>query len=828
MFFRFAAILLTPVAAAAASFILNPSFELNYNPTAPGYSTINNWTGGSGVNQITGPFHNGGTPIPDNVRVAFQQGAGSMSQAVGGLTAGKRYWIQFYYDARACCGGTIDISVQWNGAVLDTITNVQPSSGGAPYKFRNVPLEAAAAGGTLSFVTSAIGDATVNYDAVTIVQRDLGNAILMNPGFEASGDAAGVPVAGWTIAGTAGINRSPAGTFANNGANPEQDHVVFLRNQNSSISQTVTGLVPGEVYTVSAAINARTGNTPVLRMSAQGAVLSEAAVTPAGGTAAYVIRTAGFTASAPSALIRFTQTAAGDQTVLLDDIKVTGIVQDPLPCLGLAPARLELSAGTQGQVNVTVPAQLLVFPPPGGVSVTLRSPNPLVARIPSGIDDVITLTWANGDPLTKSFLVEAVAPGSVQLDVLNAATLCVDKVVSVAVTTQLVRNPSFEIDAVPGGAGYGGISAWDSNSVFTGLNRAGMPFLDNGAVPDGLQVAFMQGDAVLSQMIAGLVPGKSYWLQCRYNARTGGSVPAAMRFGGTQIGVIAPFTPAGGANAFYTVTVPFTPAVSSGLLEIAATPGGDATLLLDAVTVVPRGAGEIILQNPGFDASGRLAYPGYAGASPVAGWTLTGGAGLNSDGVGPFTDNGDAPEQEMVLFIQNPGTAAQPISGLVPGGTYTLAYAVNARNCCSPGDTPYSITYGTTVLMSEAIAPVGTGPYHQRYKVFTAPAAGGVLTFNAPAAGGDHSLLLDNIRVIPGDADPGNAPVPLSSTIFAGNALRLTWPATAPAGMRLQSSLSLLSGSWLDVTVPAVIEGAGYSVYEPMDDTRRFYQLLKP
>ena len=828
MYLRFLFFLLAPAMTGAASFVLNPSFELNYEPVFPGYSTINNWNGGSGVNQSGGPFHNGSTPIPDNARVAFQQGGGTMSQAITGLTPGKRYWIQFHYDARACCGGTIDIGVQWNGGVLDTIANVQPSTGGAPYKFRNVPLEATAAGGTLAFVTAAIGDATVNYDAVTIVQRDVGNAILVNPGFEASGDAAAVPIAGWTITGTAGINRSPAGTFANNGANPEQDHVVYLRNQNSSIRQTVAGLVPGEVYTVSAAINARTGNTPMLRISAQGASLSEAAVTPVGGTAAYTIRAATFTAAAPSALIEFTQTAAGDQTVLLDDIRITGIVQDPLPCLGLAPTRLELSAGAQGQVNVTVPAQLFAFPPAGGVQVTMRSPNPLVARIPSGIDDVITLTWTNGDPLTKSFLVEAVAPGAVQLEVLNSATLCVDRVVMVAVTTQLVRNPSFEIDPVPSGVGYGSISAWNSNSVLTGLNRAGMPFLDNGAVPDAAQVAFMQGDAVLSQTIAGLVPGQNYWIQCRYNARTGGSISAVIRFGGTQIGTIPPVTPVGGTDAFYTITSPFTPAASSGLLEFATTVVGDATLLLDAVTIVPRGAGEIILQNPSFDASGRIAYPGYAGNSPVAGWTLTGGAGLNSDGAGPFTDNGDAPEQEMVLFIQNAGTAAQTISGLAPGATYTLSYAVNARNCCTAGETPYTITYGATTLMNESIAPVGAGPYHQRYKVFTAPAASDVLSFNSTNTAGDHSLLLDNIRVMPGDVDPGNALIPLSATVFAGNALRLVWPATAPAGMRLQSSRTLQAGSWLDVTVPAVIEGPDYTVYEPMDDPRRFYQLLKP
>ncbi len=340
---------LLPVLSHAASFVANPSFEANFNATFPGYSAINNWTGGSGVNQSGGPFHNSATPIPDGARVAFQQGSGTLSQAISGLTAGKRYWIQFHYDARACCGGTIDISVRWNGTELEKISAISPSTGGAPYKFRNVPLEATAATGTLSFVTTSVGDATVNYDGVTIVQRDLGNATVMNPGFEASGDSQVTPIAGWTVTGTAGVNASPSGTFANNGAAPEQDHVVYLRNQNSAIRQTIAGLVPGEVYTISAAVNARTGNAPTLRISAQGTALSTAAVAPVGGTAAYVVRTASFTASASTALIEFAQTAAGDQTVLLDNIKVTGLVQDPLPCLGLAPTRLELAPASRPQ-----------------------------------------------------------------------------------------------------------------------------------------------------------------------------------------------------------------------------------------------------------------------------------------------------------------------------------------------------------------------------------------------------------------------------------------------------------------------------------------------
>src|SRR5206468_2723817 len=91
----------------ADSFVQNPSFEVNYEVTFPHYGGIDSWVsvGGSGVNQSDGPFHNPGTPIPDRDRVALKQGSGSLSQDIVGLTTGKRYWIQFFYDARACCPG---------------------------------------------------------------------------------------------------------------------------------------------------------------------------------------------------------------------------------------------------------------------------------------------------------------------------------------------------------------------------------------------------------------------------------------------------------------------------------------------------------------------------------------------------------------------------------------------------------------------------------------------------------------------------------------------------------------------------------------------------
>ena len=98
----------------ADSFVANPSFESNYNDAFPHYGPIDLWTGGSGTNLADGPFHNGGTPIPDGLQVGFQQGNGAVSQDIFGLEDGVRYVVQFFYDARNCCGGTIDLAVQIN------------------------------------------------------------------------------------------------------------------------------------------------------------------------------------------------------------------------------------------------------------------------------------------------------------------------------------------------------------------------------------------------------------------------------------------------------------------------------------------------------------------------------------------------------------------------------------------------------------------------------------------------------------------------------------------------------------------------------------------
>jgi hypothetical protein len=69
-----------------------------------------------------------------------------------------------------------------------------------------------------------------------------------------------------------------------------------------------------------------------------------------------------------------------------------------------------------------------------------------------------------------------------------------------------IINPSFEADPVPSYPGYTtAITGWTSsnsmnyangtNNNGAGLNSAGGPFANNGAIPDGSQVAFLQAQA---------------------------------------------------------------------------------------------------------------------------------------------------------------------------------------------------------------------------------------------------------------------------------------------------------------------------------------------
>ena len=124
-----------------------------------------------------------------------------------------------------------------------------------------------------------------------------------------------------------GLNPANGSPFADNGAIPEGTKVAFIQNNPggvSTLSNTITGLIPGTRYNVAFRINARGGNLPWLRFSADGTgepVTME--VTSVGGANPYKHAACEFTATEASQAIHVTNVRAdGDHTVVLDDFSI--------------------------------------------------------------------------------------------------------------------------------------------------------------------------------------------------------------------------------------------------------------------------------------------------------------------------------------------------------------------------------------------------------------------------------------------------------------------------------------------------------------------------
>jgi hypothetical protein len=91
-----------------------------------------------------------------------------------------------------------------------------------------------------------------------------------------------------------------------------------------------------------------------------------------------------------------------------------------------------------------------------------------------------------------------------------------------AIAQPVLTNPSFESGATPPAPGYSEIAGWtadESISTGYGINQAGGDFADNGAVPDGARVAFLQNNGSLSQRVSGFEVGRRYRIAYRENAR---------------------------------------------------------------------------------------------------------------------------------------------------------------------------------------------------------------------------------------------------------------------------------------------------------------------
>lgn len=150
----------------------------------------------------------------------------------------------------------------------------------------------------------------------------------------------------------------------------------------------------------------------------------------------------------------------------------------------------------------------------------------------------------------------------------------------------VIANPSFEGSGNVGGVGYASrLAGWTFMGGGFGVNSIGQPFVDNGAIPDGVNVAFIQGNGSLSQLVSGFAIGSQYQLSYNYNSRQTDNPTLQVLIGGQQA-QNSPVVPVGGANPFHSNTFDFTATGGDLLLafnEVGSV--GDRTVLIDNVSI---------------------------------------------------------------------------------------------------------------------------------------------------------------------------------------------------------------------------------------------------
>jgi hypothetical protein len=189
-----------------------------------------------------------------------------------------------------------------------------------------------------------------------------------------------------------------------------------------------------------------------------------------------------------------------------------------------------------------------------------------------------------------------------------------------------------------------------------------------------------------------------------------------------------------------------------------------ATLLLSPSLLMAQ-----TITNPGFEANSFTIFPGYIDGSPaqapngpITGWTGTpvSRTGLNPAGSSPFADNGIIPEGTNVAFIQagTSGVASleSTVTGLQIGTKYNVSFRVNARSNQS-AVLRFSVD-GTPVAEDAEVTMVGNNPYNHAAFEFTATAEQHAITIANVRTAGDHTLLVDDVKIAPSNNEWAVAP----------------------------------------------------------------------